>query len=228
MKHILIVDDEQPVRDMIAFALSSAGYDTSEAADAHEAQTIITDQPPNLVLLDWMLPGVSGIDFARRLKKDSLNREIPIIMLTARAEEEDMIRGLESGADDYISKPFSPRELIARIKAVLRRGLATNAEEVLAAHRLELDIASHRVSVEDDTLDLSPTEYRLLEFFMSHPERVYSRNQLLDRIWGGNVYVEERTVDVHIRRLRQVLSPYSYDTLIQTVRGTGYRFSTRR
>ncbi|MGB5064222.1 MAG: phosphate regulon transcriptional regulator PhoB [Candidatus Competibacter sp.] len=226
-KHILIVEDEQPIREMITFALAGVGYEVREAADARQAQTALSERLPDLILLDWMLPGISGIDFARRLKKEDLTRELPIIMLTARAEEEDKVQGLESGADDYVTKPFSPRELVARIRAVLRRGGPAAEDEILRANGLSLDLASHRVSAGDALLEVGPTEYRLLEFFMSHPERVYSRGQLLDRVWGSNVYVEERTVDVHIRRLRKVLEPYGYEALIQTVRGAGYRFSTR-
>ena len=226
-KRILIVEDEQPIREMVMFALASAGYEAQEAGDARQAQTVIAERLPDLLLLDWMLPGISGIDFARRLKKEDLTRELPIIMLTARAEEEDKVQGLESGADDYITKPFSPRELVARIRAVLRRGGPAAEGEVLRANDLTLDLASHRVSSGETLLEMGPTEYRLLEFFMSHPERVYSRGQLLDRVWGGTVYVEERTVDVHIRRLRKALEPHGHDALIQTVRGAGYRFSTR-
>ncbi len=226
-KRILIVEDEQPIRELIGFAMGNAGYEIQEAADAREAQNMIANGLPDLILLDWMLPGMSGIDYARRLKKEELTREIPIIMLTARAEEEDKVHGLESGADDYITKPFSPRELVARIKAVLRRGGPAAETEILQANSLILDIACHRVCAGDTTLEIGPTEYRLLEFFMSHPERVYSRSQLLDRVWGSNVYVEERTVDVHIRRLRKILEPYGHDVLIQTVRGAGYRFSLR-
>ena len=226
-KHILIVEDEQPIREMISFALAGVGYEVREAADARQAQAAISERLPDLILLDWMLPGISGIDFARRLKKEDLTRELPIIMLTARAEEEDKVQGLESGADDYITKPFSPRELVARIRAVLRRGGPAAEDEILRANGLSLDLASHRVSAGEALLDVGPTEYRLLEFFMSHPERVYSRGQLLDRVWGSNVYVEERTVDVHIRRLRKVLEPHGYEVMIQTVRGAGYRFSTR-
>ncbi len=226
-KHILIVEDEQPIREMITFALAGVGYEVREAADARQAQTALSERLPDLILLDWMLPGISGIDFARRLKKDDLTRELPIIMLTARAEEEDKVQGLESGADDYVTKPFSPRELVARIRAVLRRGGPAAEDEILRANGLSLDLASHRVSAGDALLEVGPTEYRLLEFFMSHPERVYSRGQLLDRVWGSNVYVEERTVDVHIRRLRKVLEPHGHEALIQTVRGAGYRFSTR-
>ena len=226
-KRILIVEDEQPIREMVMFALAGAGYEVQEAADARQAQINITERLPDLILLDWMLPGLSGIDYARRLKKDELTRELPVIMLTARAEEEDKVQGLESGADDYITKPFSPRELVARIQAVLRRGGPAAEDEMLYASGLSLDLASHRVSAGENLLEMGPTEYRLLEFFMSHPERVYSRSQLLDRVWGSNVYVEERTVDVHIRRLRKVLEPHGYDALVQTVRGAGYRFSTR-
>lgn len=226
-KHILVVEDEQPIREMVGFALENSGYEVQEAISARQAQTLIADNVPDLILLDWMLPDVSGIDYARRLKKEDLTREIPIIMLTARGEEEDKILGFESGADDYVTKPFSPRELVARIKAVLRRGGPPADEEVLEAKGLILDMASHRVSAGENTLEIGPTEYRLLEFFMSHPERVYSRGQLLDQVWGSNVYVEERTVDVHIRRLRKALEPFGHDTLIQTVRGAGYRFSKR-
>lgn len=226
-KRILIVEDEQPIREMVMFALAGAGYEVREAADAREAQASIAERLPDLILLDWMLPGISGIDFARRLKRDELTRDLPVIMLTARAEEEDKVQGLESGSDDYITKPFSPRELVARIRAVMRRGGPGAEDEILRANSLSLDLASHRVSAGEALLDIGPTEYRLLEFFMSHPERVYSRSQLLDRVWGSNVYVEERTVDVHIRRLRKVLEPHGHDALIQTVRGAGYRFSTR-
>jgi len=226
-KRILIIEDEQPIREMICFALENVGFEIQEAADARQAQVMIAEALPDLILLDWMLPGVSGIDYARRLKKEDLTREIPIIMLTARTQEEDKVQGLESGADDYVTKPFSPRELAARIKAVLRRGSPPAEDEILKANELLLDTASHRVSVAEQLLEIGPTEYRLLEFFMSHPERVYSRGQLLDRVWGSNVYVEERTVDVHIRRLRKALEPHGHDALIQTVRGAGYRFSTR-
>ncbi|HMX52886.1 MAG TPA: phosphate regulon transcriptional regulator PhoB [Plasticicumulans sp.] len=226
-KRILIVEDEQPIREMITFALGAAGYTTVEAADARAALALIAERVPDLILLDWMLPGASGLELARRLKKDELTRDVPVIMLTARAEEEDKIHGLESGADDYVTKPFSPRELAARIKAVLRRGSGQGSDEAFEADGLRLEPLSHRVTAREQTVDIGPTEYRLLEFFMSHPERVYSRSQLLDRVWGNNVYVEERTVDVHIRRLRKVLEPSGHDVLIQTVRGTGYRFSTR-
>ncbi len=228
MPPILIVEDEQPIREMLCFALGNAGYEVIEAADFQQARSRLAERLPALILLDWMLPGISGIDFARRLKREELTREIPIILLTARAEEENKIQGLDSGADDYITKPFSTRELIARIRAVMRRSTPETRQETLTAAELAMDTASHRVTLRGETLDMGPTEYRLLEFFMSHPERVYSRGQLLDRVWGRNVYVEERTVDVHIRRLRRILEPHGHDDLIQTVRGAGYRFSTQR
>jgi two-component system phosphate regulon response regulator PhoB len=223
----MIVEDEQPIREMLRFALGNAGYEVTEADDAYRAQHLLAERPPALILLDWMLPGISGLDFARRLKREEPTREIPIIMLTARAEEDHKIQGLDSGADDYITKPFSTRELLARIKAVLRRSSPQTADAVLVVGALTMDTASHRVSLAGQTLEMGPTEYRLLEFFMTHPERVYSRGQLLDRVWGRNVYVEERTVDVHIRRLRRILEPHHHEGLIQTVRGAGYRFSTR-
>ena len=222
-KKILVVEDENAIRDMISFNLSRAGYDVRPAADGRQAREAIADGHPDLVLMDWMLPDVSGLELTRQLKRDPLTREIPIIMLTARAEEDDRVAGLEGGADDYIVKPFSPRELIARVRAALRRG--TSDDETLLVGKLKLDAASHEVSVNAAEIALGPTEYRLLEFFMNHPDRVYSRAQLLDRVWGGNVYVEERTVDVHIRRLRKALTPHGYDKLIRTVRGAGYRFS---
>ena len=224
---ILIVEDEQPIREMLRFALGNAGHEVIEAGDAYQAQRLLVERTPALILLDWMLPGINGLDFARRLKREEPTREIPIIMLTARTEEDHKIQGLDSGADDYITKPFSTRELLARIKAVLRRSAPGAADTVLVAGDLSMDTASHRVTLAGRTLEMGPTEYRLLEFFMAHPERVYSRGQLLDRVWGRNVYVEERTVDVHIRRLRRILEPHRHEGLIQTVRGAGYRFSTR-
>jgi len=226
-KQILIVEDEKPIRDMIAFGLRRGGFDVREAEDVVTARASIADRRPDLVLIDWMLPDMSGLELTRSLKRDKDTQEVPVIMLTARAEEQDKVMGLEGGADDYVTKPFSPRELLARINAVLRRSSQGTVEEIVAAERLTLDVASHRVSVGDATVPLGPTEYRLLSFFMTHPERVYARSQLLDRVWGGNVYVEERTVDVHIRRLRKALEPFGYDRFIQTVRGSGYRFSTR-
>ncbi|HEY9120155.1 MAG TPA: phosphate regulon transcriptional regulator PhoB [Marinobacter sp.] len=225
-KTVLIVDDEAPIREMIAVALEMADYDYLEAADAREAHALIVDKQPDLILLDWMLPGTSGVELARRLKKEEATAEIPIIMLTAKVEEDNKIQGLEVGADDYITKPFSPRELVARLKAVLRRTTPAGVETPIEVDGLTLDPVGHRVTTETGALNIGPTEYRLLQFFMTHQERVYTRSQLLDQVWGGNVYVEERTVDVHIRRLRKALGD-QYDHLIQTVRGTGYRFSTR-
>jgi two-component system, OmpR family, phosphate regulon response regulator PhoB len=223
-KKILVVEDEHAIREMVAFNLGRAGYEVRPAADGREARESIANGYPDLVLMDWMLPDVSGLELTRQLKRDPLTRDIPVIMLTARAEEDDRVAGLDGGADDYIVKPFSPRELLARIRAALRRSSGAD-DEVLTVGKLKLDSASHQVSVDKDEIALGPTEYRLLEFFMNHPDRVYSRTQLLDRVWGGNVYVEERTVDVHIRRLRKALTPYGYDRLIRTVRGAGYRFS---
>lgn len=223
---VLIVDDEAPIRDMIIMALEMADYECIEAEDGKEAHAIIIDQKPDLILLDWMMPNLSGIELARRLKRDDLTAAIPIIMLTAKGEEDNKIQGLESGADDYITKPFSPRELIARLKAVMRRTQPQSTSEVIKVLGVQLDPASHRVSIDDVQADVGPTEYRLLQFFMTHQERAYTRSQLLDHVWGGNVYVEERTVDVHIRRLRIALGE-KYEKLIQTVRGTGYRFSEK-
>ncbi len=223
---ILVVEDEAAIREMIGFALTRAGFQVDEAADAAGARRRIFEQRPDLLLLDWMLPDVSGVDLARRLRRETATSDLPIIMLTARGEEEDKIRGLEVGADDYVTKPFSPRELVARIRAVLRR-VAPVEDDVLEAGGLRLEQASHRVTCHGAPLEIGPTEYRLLRFFMSHPERVYSRDQLIDQVWGGTTYIEERTVDVHIRRLRKALEPHRCDGLIQTVRGAGYRFSEK-
>lgn len=227
VKQILIVEDERPIREMIAFGLRRSGFEVREVEDVSAARASIADHRPDLVLVDWMLPDMSGLELTRALKRDKDTQEVPVIMLTARAEEQDKVMGLEGGADDYVTKPFSPRELLARINAVLRRTTQAGAEDVIDADGLVLDAASHRVMAGAGTVQLGPTEYRLLSFFMTHPERVYSRAQLLDRVWGGNVYVEERTVDVHIRRLRKALEMFGYDRFIQTVRGSGYRFSTR-
>ena len=223
---ILIVEDEQAIREMIAFHLTRAGFETIEAPDCRTARGLLADERPALAIIDWMLPDMSGLELTRMLKRDKEYDELSIIMLTARAEERDKVAGLEGGADDYITKPFSPRELIARIQAVLRRG-QSSGDETICAGTLELDAAGHRVSAAGQEIKLGPTEYRLLEFLMTHPDRVYTRSQLLDRIWGANVYVEERTVDVHVRRLRKALSVENADQLIQTVRGSGYRFSAR-
>ena len=226
-KRLLLVEDEAAIREMLVLALERAGFEVAEAASAQQADSAIVDRVPDLILLDWMLPGTSGIELARRLKKQELTREVPIIMLTARAEEDDRVRGFDVGADDYVTKPFSPRELIARIKAVLRRTSGHAEGEALAFGDLLLDPASHRLSAAGRAIEIGPTEYRLLYFFMTHPERVYSRSQLLDHVWGGNVYIEERTIDVHIRRLRKVLAPSGHDRFVQTVRGSGYRFSDK-
>jgi two-component system phosphate regulon response regulator PhoB len=226
-KQILVVEDERPIREMIAFGLRRAGFEVREAADARSGRAEVANKLPDLLLVDWMLPDTSGLEFTRALKRDRETRELPIIMLTARAEEGDKVAGLEGGADDYITKPFSPRELLARINAVLRRAMPAEGTERIDIEGLVLDQSSQRVSSGERTVALGPTEYRMLAFFMTHPERVYTREQLLDRVWGGNVYVEERTIDVHIRRLRKALEDYGYDRLIQTVRGSGYRFSAR-
>ncbi len=226
-KTILIVDDEAPIRDMLRIALEMADYRCLEAEDAQQAHAIVVDEKPSLILLDWMLPGTSGIELARRLKKDELTNSIPIIMLTAKGEEDNKIQGLDVGADDYITKPFSPRELVARLKAVLRRTEDISTLGPIMVEGLCMDPVSHVVTINQQALQMGPTEYRLLEFFLTHQDRVYTRSQLLDHVWGGNVYVEERTVDVHIRRLRKVLQLDNHDRFIQTVRGTGYRFSTK-
>ena len=226
-ERILIVDDEAAIREMIAIALDLAGFECIEAEDALQAHHLVVDERPALILLDWMLPGMTGIELARRLKRDENTGEIPIIMLTARGEEDNKIQGLDAGADDYITKPFSTRELISRIKAVLRRSSALNQEKAIEVEGLKLDPVSHRITAHDKPVEMGPTEYRLLAFFMSHPERAYARTQMLDQVWGGNVYVEDRTIDVHIRRLRKALEPFNFDRFIQTVRGTGYRFSTQ-
>mgnify|MGYP001412487895 CR=1 FL=1 len=224
-KHILIVDDEPAIREMVAFALRKGEYAPIHAGDAMEAQAAIADRVPDLILLDWMLPGTSGLELARRWRRDSLTRDIPIIMLTARGEENDRVGGLEAGVDDYVVKPFSARELLARIRAVLRRSRDDDEDGSVQVGALRIDGASHRVFAGDQQIQIGPTEYRLLHFFMTHADRVYTRTQVLDHVWGGNVYVEERTVDVHIRRLRKALEPAHLEAMVQTVRGAGYRFS---
>jgi len=225
-KQVLVVEDEKPIRDMISFGLRRAGFEVREAMDTRTARAQVANRRPDLMLVDWMLPDMSGLEFTRQIKRDPELRDLPIIMLTARAEESDKVAGLEGGADDYVTKPFSPRELIARINAVLRRVDPQVEGSVIVFEGLSLDPVAHRVTADSRPVTLGPTEYRMLEFFMSHPDRVYSREQLLDRIWGGNVYVEERTIDVHIRRLRKALEEFGYDRMVQTVRGAGYRFST--
>ncbi len=229
-KRILIVEDEPAIRDMIAFALRKGEFEPVHAGDAREAQAAIADRVPDLILLDWMLPGTSGIELARRWRKEDLTRDVPIIMLTARGEENDRVSGLDSGVDDYVVKPFSARELLARVRAVMRRSREDDEDGSVALGGLRIDGAAHRVYARIDgaeqSVHIGPTEYRLLHFFMTHAERVYTRTQLLDHVWGGNVYVEERTIDVHIRRLRKTLEPYRLEDRVQTVRGSGYRFST--
>jgi two-component system phosphate regulon response regulator PhoB len=226
-KKILLIEDEAAIRAMVAMALERAEFEIREAADVGEAEKALADGLPDLILLDWMLPGTSGIEMARRLRRDEYTREVPIIMLTARGEEDDRIRGLDVGCDDYMTKPFSPRELVARIKALLRRSKGLDEGGLLAVEGLQIDIHGHRVMANGAAVEMGPTEFKLLHFFMSHPERVYSRAQVLDMVWGRGAYVEERTVDVHIRRLRKALADHQAEHFIQTVRGTGYRFSTQ-
>ncbi|CDG90013.1 phosphate regulon transcriptional regulator PhoB [Xenorhabdus bovienii] len=226
-KRILVVEDEVQIREMVCLVLEQNGYQTVEAEDYDVAVGRLSEPYPDLVLLDWMLPGGSGIQLIKQMKRDSSTRDIPVMMVTARGEEEDRVRGLDVGADDYITKPFSPKELVARIKAVLRRTSPMSAEDIINMDGLILDSSSHRVSSQGQNVEMGPTEFKLLHFFMTHPERVYSREQLLNYVWGTNVYVEDRTVDVHIRRLRKALEVGRHDRMVQTVRGTGYRFSTR-
>ena len=226
-KTILVVDDEPAIRDMISTALDVAGYDCLQAENAIQAHGMIIDDQPDLVLLDWMMPETSGIELMRRLQRDELTKNVPVIMLTAKAAEDNMVQGLESGADDYITKPFSPRALVARINAVLRRADAELPQEPIQVDRLLFDPISHRVTIDNQPITMGPTEFRLLSFFLTHQERVYSRDQILDHVWGGNVYMDERTVDVHIRRLRKAIALEGHDRFIQTVRGAGYRFSTK-
>ena len=225
LKRILIVDDEPAIRDMVAFALRRGEYEPVHAGDALQAQSAIAERVPDLILLDWMLPGSSGLELARRWRREALTRDIPIIMLTARGEENDRVGGLEAGVDDYVVKPFSARELLARIRAVLRRNRAEDEDGNVTVGPLRIDGAAHRVYCGEEAITIGPTEYRLPYFFMTHPDRVYSRSQLLDHVWGGSVYVEERTIDVHIRRLRKTLEPFGAQDMVQTVRGAGYRFS---
>ena len=228
-RRILIVDDEPAIRDMVAFALRKAGFEAAHASDGREAQAAIADRVPDLILLDWMLPGSSGLELARRWRRDPLTREVPIIMLTARGEENDRVGGLEAGVDDYVVKPFSARELLARIRAVMRRVRDDDEDGSVRSGNLRIDGAARRVFASgtdgEEAIALGPSEYRLLHFFMTHPERVYSRTQLLDHVWGGSAHIGDRTVDVHIRRLRKALEPGGVDGMVQTVRGAGYRFS---
>ena len=224
---ILIVEDEEAIRDMLGYSLIKEGFSCDEAVDVDQAIASIESNRPSLILLDWMLPGMSGIDYARRLRNAPETKDIPIIMLTAKGEETDKVKALDSGADDYITKPFSTKEHIARVKAVLRRYSGDNDGGVIEVGGLLLDPDTYRVTANEQEIEISPTEFKLLHFFIIHPERVYSRSQLLDHVWGENVYVEERTVDVHIRRLRKTLEPFEFDKFIQTVRSVGYRFSAR-
>ncbi len=224
--NILVVEDEDAIREMLVMVLEQSGINVIDVPTAEAAQLSLADNAmPDLILLDWMLPGISGVELARRLKQDDLFKELPIILLTARGEEEDKVRGLEIGADDYMTKPFSPKELVARIKAVLRRSGKKLEDELLNVSDITLDIGKHRLTIVGKSLDVSPTEFKLMYFFMTHQDNVYSRTQLLDQVWGRSAYIEERTVDVHIRRLRKILKAYGKDELIQTVRGFGYRFS---
>ena len=223
--NILVVEDEDAIRGMLMMVLDQAGFTPFEAADAEDAQKQLDIRSHDLILLDWMLPGISCAEWARRLKKEPVYKDIPIILLTARGEEEDKVRGLEIGADDYMTKPFSPKELIARIRAVLRRSGKMQGQVQITLGDLILDIEQHRLTIGDKQLDVSPTEFRLMHFFMTHPDKVYTRTQLLDQVWGRSVYIEERTIDVHIRRLRKILEEYGREDLVQTVRGFGYRFS---
>lgn len=222
---VLVVEDDEAVREMLRFILSKENFDIIEAEDGETALARIDVKHPALILLDWMLPGISGVELARRLKSEKLTKGIPIMMITARGEEEDKVKGLNSGADDYVTKPFSPRELVARIRAVLRRIAPHENDEIVVTGELTLDPSSHRVTVGKERIEMGPTEFRLLHFLMTHQDRVYSRSQLLDLVWGVNSFVEERTVDVYVRRLRSVLEPQNLQDLIQTIRGVGYRFS---
>jgi|TARA_B110000211_G_scaffold234530_1_gene304611 two-component system phosphate regulon response regulator PhoB len=223
--NILVVEDEQAIAEMIITSLEMAGYKAKRAANGELAHQMVLDERPDLILADWMMPMMSGIELTKRLKRDANTAEIPIILLTAKSDEDDKINGFDAGVDDYVIKPFSPRELLARIKAVLRRGHVDIEGKGLAAGQLILDRSAKKASLAGEEIHLGPLEFRLLEFFMLHPDRVYSREQLLDRVWGGNVYVEDRTVDVHIRRLRKSIAILNHDKMIQTVRGAGYRFS---
>lgn len=228
MTTILVVEDEPAILELLELNLVDAGYAVQTAVDAETAQRMLDEALPDLLILDWMLPGQSGFAFARTLRANARTRELPVIMVTARSDEADKVAGLEAWVDDYVTKPFSPRELKARIKAVLRRRAPEAAQELLAAGGLKLDPVTHRVTADDAPVTLGPTEFRLLRFFLARPERVHSRTQLLDQVWGDHVYIEERTVDVHIRRLRLALEPFGFDGLIETVRGAGYRLAAPR
>jgi two-component system phosphate regulon response regulator PhoB len=222
---ILVVEDEPAVRELLSATLESAGYQIILAADAQLARDSVIHNVPDLILLDWMLPGMTGLDFAKWMKKDDYLAEVPIILLTARDAENDKVQGLDAGVDDYVTKPFSTRELLSRIKAILRRTKSDASKIIRTAVGLEMDLEQHRVLGHGEPIHMAPTEFKLLHFFLLHQDRVYSRGQLLDMVWGRNVYIEERTVDVHIRRLRKALKPYGFEPLVQTVRSVGYRFS---
>jgi two-component system phosphate regulon response regulator PhoB len=224
---ILVVDDETSIREMLVISLESAGYNVLQAENAKTAHSLVLDKHPDLILLDWMMPVTTGLELLRRLKRDEMTDHIPVIMLTAKAEESSKISGLDSGADDYIAKPFSPRELLSRIKAILRRVSREELKNTIVVGGLEFDPLELRISIAGNLINLAPTEFRLLQFFLTHQERVYSRDQILDYVWGKNVYLDERTVDVHIRRLRKAISVAGHDEYVQTVRGAGYRFSTQ-
>ena len=224
---ILVVDDETSIREMLVISLESAGYNVLQAENAKTAHSLVLDKHPDLILLDWMMPVTTGLELLRRLKRDEMTDHIPVIMLTAKAEESSKIAGLDSGADDYLAKPFSLRELISRVKAVLRRVSREELKDTIVVGDLEFDPLEYRISIAGNLINLAPTEFRLLQFFLTHQERVYSRDQILDYVWGKNVYLDERTVDVHIRRLRKAISVAGHDEYVQTVRGAGYRFSTQ-
>lgn len=224
---VLVIDDESAITDMIKMMLELESYQVLTANNANTGYTMIHDHKPDVIILDWMMPGMTGLELLRRLRRDEATRLVPVIMLTAKAGEDSQVTGLDAGADDYIAKPFSPRELNARIRAQLRRLSNTSGTEVITAGPLVLDAITHRVSIGDQVVNLAPTEYRLLQFFMQHPERVYTRDQLLDHVWGNNAYLDERTVDVHIRRLRKAIGIQQCDAYVQTVRSAGYRFSLK-
>jgi len=226
-KTVLIVDDEAAIREMVSLALETAKFNVLEASDSQEGRAIIIDSQPDVVLLDWMMSGTTGLELLRRLRRDPLTEKIPVILLTAKTSEDSKITGLDSGADDFISKPFSPKELVSRIRALIRRSTVTEPSEPIKVGEMLFDPESHRVSICGEPVEIGPTEYRLLQFFLTHQERVYSRDQILDHVWGANVYLDERTVDVHIRRLRKAIAVAGHEKFVQTVRGAGYRFSTR-
>ncbi len=226
--HVLVVEDEAAIATLISFTLTQAGFQVQTADSVEAAKPLLAQTLPDVVLLDWMLPGTSGVQLTKQLRQDARSKDLPIILLTARSDELDKEQGLNIGADDYLTKPFSPRELVARINALLRRRAPQKTNELIDIDGLCLDPNERRVSHHSQTLNCGPTEFKLLHFFMTHPERVYDRRQLLDLVWGDHVFVEERTVDVHIRRLRLVLEPAGLAHYIQTIRGAGYRFSTQK